>query len=158
LFMDAGPTWHPGRSAKLGLGPKVILAAFGELHPSIVRGLPVTVAAELYVDAIPEPRSGGHARPAFTPPALQSVTRDFAFLVPEDLVADALIRAIRGADKAAITGARVFDRYRPEGGELSLAIEVVLQPGEHSFTEAEIADISKRIIAAADKLGARLRG
>jgi phenylalanyl-tRNA synthetase beta chain len=33
----------------------------------------------------------------------------------------------------------------------------VLQPGEQSFTEAEIADISKRIVAAAEKLGASLR-
>ena len=157
LFMDAGPTWHPGRSARLGLGPKTILAAFGELHPAIARGLPPTVAAELYLDAIPEPRSSGHARPAFTPPALQSVTRDFAFLVPDDLAADALVRAIRGTDKAVITGARVFDRYQPKDGQLSLAVEVVLQPAEHSFTEAEIAEISKRIIAAAEKLGATLR-
>jgi phenylalanyl-tRNA synthetase beta chain len=40
---------------------------------------------------------------------------------------------------------------------LSLAIEVVLQPGEHSFTEAEIAEISKKIVGAAEKLGAKLR-
>ena len=69
-----------------------------------------TVAAEVYLDAIPVPRSIEHARPAYAPPALQSVTRDFAFLVPEDLPADALIRAIRGADKAIITDARLFDR------------------------------------------------
>jgi phenylalanyl-tRNA synthetase beta chain len=158
LFMNAGPTWHPGRSAKLGLGPKVVLAAFGELHPTIARDLPAgTVAAELYLDAIPEPRSAGRARAAFAPPALQSVTRDFAFLVPDELAADALVRAIGGADKAAIAGARIFDRYQPEGGQLSLAVEVALQPGEHSFTEAEIAEISKRIVAAAAKLGATLR-
>jgi phenylalanyl-tRNA synthetase beta chain len=157
LFMDAGTTWHPGRSARLGLGPKTVLAVFGELHPSIARGLPRTVAAELYLDAIPESRSSGHARAAYTPPALQSVTRDFAFVVPGKLAADSLVRAIRGADKQAITAARVFDRYRPGDGELSLAIEVVLQPDEHSFTEAEIAEIAKRVIAAAEKLGARLR-
>jgi phenylalanyl-tRNA synthetase beta chain len=155
--MDAGPTWHPGRSAKLALGPKNVLAVFGELHPSIARGLPTTVAAELYLDAIPEARSSGHARAAYTPPALQSVTRDFAFLVPDGLAADALVRAIRGADKTIITAVRVFDRYHPAGGQISLAIEVVLQPGEQSFTEAEIAEISKRIVAAAEKLGATLR-
>ena len=157
LFMDAGPNWHPGRSAKLGLGPKNILAAFGELHPKIARGLPATVAAELYLDAIPQARSTGHARAQYAPPALQSVTRDFAFIVPADLAAEALVRAIRGADKQAITAVRVFDRYQPEGGDLSLAIEVVLQPGEQSFTEAEIAEIGKKVIAAAAKLGAKLR-
>src|SRR5206468_5632098 len=33
VLPNAGPTWHPGRSARLGLGPKTIIACFGELHP-----------------------------------------------------------------------------------------------------------------------------
>ena len=39
VFPNAGPTWHPGRSAKLGLGAKAVLAAFGELHPALARSL-----------------------------------------------------------------------------------------------------------------------
>ncbi|MCA1653441.1 MAG: phenylalanine--tRNA ligase subunit beta, partial [Sphingomonadales bacterium] len=160
IFPDAGPTWHPGRSAALGLGPKAILARFGELHPRLIRALDAstgTVAAEIYLDAIPASRPSGRARPAFTPPALQPVTRDFSFVVPPALTADVLVRAIRGADKAAIAGARVFDRFEGEAG-LSLAVEVTIQPGQKSFTEAEIAAISASIVAAAEKLGARLRG
>ena len=115
---------------------------------SFIRGLPRalelpagTVAAEIYLDAIPAPRSSERARPAFTPPALQAVKRDFAFIVPGDLAADALVRAVRGADKALITDARLFDRYEGDQG-LSLAVEVTLQPGEKSFTDAEIGDVS----------------
>jgi phenylalanyl-tRNA synthetase beta chain len=159
LVMGAGDTWHPGRSATLGLG-KNILAAFGELHPRVAKALDApagTVAAEVYLDAIPVPRSIEHARAAYAPPALQSVTRDFAFLVPRDLPADTLIRAIRGADKAVITDARLFDRYEGDQG-LSLAVEVTLQPGDKSFTDAEIAEVSKKVVAAAEKLGATLRG
>ena len=77
------------------------------------------VAAEIYLDAIPAPRSSGRARPAFAPPALQAVTRDFAFIVPGDLPADDLVRAIRGADKAAITAVRLFDRFEPDGRRCS---------------------------------------
>ena len=160
VFENAGPTWHPGRSARLGLGPKTIVAAFGELHPALARKFDAPagmVAAEVYLDSIPEPRTSGRARPQYAPPALQSVNRDFAFLVPPDVAADTLGRAIRGADKAAISGVRLFDRFEsPEG--LSLAFEVTLQPAEKSFTEEELAAISKRIVAAAEKLGARLRG
>jgi phenylalanyl-tRNA synthetase beta chain len=159
LAMGAGETWHPGRSATLGLG-KNVLAAFGELHPSVAKALDAPagmVAAEIYLDAIPAPRAAERARPAFIPPALQAVTRDFAFLVPADLAADTLVRAVRGADKAVITDARLFDRYEGEQG-LSLAVEVTLQPGEKSFTEAEIAEVSKKVVAAAEKLGATLRG
>ena len=160
VFPDAGPTWHPGRSATLRLGPKTIVASFGELHPRLVAEHDApggTVAAEIYIDAIPAQRSAGRARQAYSPPALQSVVRDFAFVVPSDVSADALVRAVRGAGKASITSARVFDRYLPKDGDLSLAIEVTLQPGDKSFTEAEIADISRRIVAAAEKLGAQLR-
>ena len=157
LMPDAGPTWHPGRSAALGLGPKTILARFGELHPSLTRGLSAgTVAAELYLDSIPGSRSSGHARPVFAPNPLQPVKRDFAFLVPEELAAGALVRAIRGSDKSIITDTRVFDRFESSAG-LSLAIEVTLQPAEKSFTEEEIAAISKRVVDAAEGLGARLR-
>ncbi len=159
LSIGAGDTWHPGRSATLGLG-KNILAAFGELHPRVAKALDLpagSVAAEIYLDAIPAARSIERARSAFTPPALQAISRDFAFLVPAELQADALVRAIRGADKQLITSARIFDRYEGEQG-LSLAVEVTLQPGEKSFTDAEIGEVSKKIVAAAEKLGAQLRG
>jgi phenylalanyl-tRNA synthetase beta chain len=159
VIPNAGPTWHPGRSAKLGLGPKTIVAAFGELHPSLARALDApagTMAAEIFLDAIPAPRASGHARTAYSPPALQAVTRDFAFIVPADLPADNLLRAIRGADKAAISAARLFDRFETPDG-LSLAFEVTLQPVEKSFTDEQITEISQRIVAAAEKLGARLR-
>jgi len=159
VIPDAGPTWHPGRSAKLGLGPKTIVASFGELHPALQKSLDApagAVAAEIYLDAIPAPRSGGRARAAFTPPAQQAITRDFAFLIPAGLTAESLLRTIRGSDKAAITGVRLFDRFAtPEG--LSLAVEVTLQPADKSFTDEQIGEISGRIVAAVEKLGARLR-
>jgi phenylalanyl-tRNA synthetase beta chain len=159
IFPDAGPIWHPGRSATLRLGPKTIVAAFGELHPSLQKSLDApagAVAADIYLDAIPAPRSSGHARVVYSPPQLQAITRDFAFIVPAEIAAGDLVRAMRGADKAAITGARIFDRFE-KGGELSLAVEVTLQPSEKSFTDEEVGEISKRIVGAAEKLGARLR-
>ena len=158
LSMNAGKTWHPGRSATLGLG-KNVLAAFGELHPRIAKALDApagTVAAEIYLDAIPAPRTSERARVAFTPAALQPVKRDFAFVVPADLAAETLVRAIRGAEKALIADVRLFDRYEGDQG-LSLAVEVTLQPGEKSFTDAEIGEVSKKVVAAAEKLGATLR-
>jgi phenylalanyl-tRNA synthetase beta chain len=159
VFPDAGSTWHPGRSAKLGLGPKTIVAAFGELHPRLQRELDApagAVAAEVYLDAIPASRSVGRARSAYAPPPLQPVTRDFAFIVPADLPAENLLRALRSADRAAITKVRLFDRFETADG-LSLAFEVTLQPIEKSFTDEQIGELSKRMLTAAEKLGARLR-
>jgi phenylalanyl-tRNA synthetase beta chain len=159
VFPDAGPIWHPGRSARVGLGPKTVLAAFGELHPSLMKSLdapPAAVAAEIYLDAIPPSRSSGRARARYTPPALQAITRDFAFIVPSELFAENLRRAIAGADKSAIIDVRLFDRFESTDG-LSLAFEVTLQPVDKSFTDEQIGELSGRIVAAAEKLGARLR-
>lgn len=160
VFPDAGPAWHPGRSATLRLGPKIVVAGFGELHPRLQSALEMpegAVAGEIYLDAIPAPRSSELARVTYAPPALQAITRDFAFIIPGDLTAEKLVRAIAGADKQSIEAVRVFDRYQPMGGDVSLAIEVALQPTEKSFTDEQIGEISKKIIAAADKLGAKLR-
>jgi phenylalanyl-tRNA synthetase beta chain len=159
VLPDAGPNWHPGRSACLGLGPKTLLAAFGEIHPNLAKSLGApdgSIAAEIFLDAIPESRSAGRGRAKFAPPALQAVTRDFAFLVPAEVSAEALVRAIRGSNRQAIVSARIFDRFETPDG-LSLAVEVTLQPTDKSFTEEELAAIAGAIIAAAGKVGATLR-
>jgi phenylalanyl-tRNA synthetase beta chain len=159
----ASPVYHPGRSARLCLGPKNALAELGELHPATLKAFDLdgpVVAAEIFLDAIPQKRASGHMRDAYAPPALQAVKRDFAFLVPADMAADALLRAVRGADKAVIAAASLFDVFTGQGvpeGRKSLAVEVTLQPGEKSFTEEELKAISERIVAAAAKAGARLR-
>lgn len=161
---EAGEAWHPGQSATLRLGPKTVLAGFGMLHPALLRQFDLdgpVAAVEIFLDAIPAKRSTGFMRPAYTPPALQAVTRDFAFIVPAELAAGDLVRAVKGADKAAITDARLFDLFTGAGveeGSKSLAIEVTLQPGEKSFTDAEIKAVADKVVAAAGKLGAVLRG
>ena len=163
-FGEAGGAYHPGQSATLRLGPKTMLAAYGALHPLTAKAFDLdgpVMAGEIYLDAIPGKRASGHMRPAYTPPAQQAVTRDFAFLVPEATAADALLRAVRGADKAAITAVRLFDVFAGQGvedGHKSLAIEVVLQPADKSFTDEELGAISARIVKAAEKAGGRLRG
>ena len=158
---EAGETWHPGRSGTLRLGPKTVLAAFGVVHPATLKAFDLAsdtvVAGELHLDAVPPRRTTGFMRPAYTPPALQAVKRDFAFLVAADLAAGDLVRAVRGADKAVIADARLFDLFTRDD-ETSIAIEVTLQPGEKSFTDAEIKATADKVVAAAAKLGATLRG
>jgi phenylalanyl-tRNA synthetase beta chain len=160
----AADVYHPGRSARLSLGPKNVLAEYGELHPATLKVFGLdgpAVAAEIFLDAIPQKRgAGGRMREAYAPPALQAVKRDFAFLVPVGTPAEALLRAVRGADRQAIASASLFDVFTGPGvpeGQKSLAVELVLQPGEKSFTEEELKKLSGRIVAAAAKAGARLR-
>ncbi|MEL7730075.1 phenylalanine--tRNA ligase subunit beta [Citromicrobium bathyomarinum] len=160
---EAGSQFHPGQSATLRLGPKKVLARFGALHPNTLKAFDIdgpVVAAEIFLDAIPAKKNAGFARAVFSPPALQPVMRDFAFLVDSSLPAGDLVKAAKGADKQAITDARIFDRFDGQGvpqGKTSLALEVTLQPGEKSFTDEELKAISQAIVTAAEKLGAELR-
>ena len=88
------------------------------------------------------------------------MTRDFAFLVPAELPAGDLVRAVRGADKANIVAARLFDDFRGQGvpiGQKSLAIEITLQPADKSYAEADLKAIADKVTCAAAKLGAALR-
>jgi phenylalanyl-tRNA synthetase beta chain len=165
---EAGDHYHPGQSATLRMGPKTVLASFGALHPATAKAFDLdgaVVAAEIYLDAIPAkkaPKDGNaFMRPAYAPPALQAVTRDFAFLVPAELPAGDLVRAIKGCDKTNIVAVRLFDRFAGQGvpdGQVSLAVEVTLQPEEKSYTDDDLKMISERVVAAAAKLGAALRG
>lgn len=161
---EAGPQFHPGQSATLRLGPKTVLARFGMLHPALLKAFDIDVAVaavELFLDAIPARKAADFARPHYAPPALQAVTRDFAFLVDAALPAGDLVRAIKGCDKANVVAVRLFDDFRGQGvpeGQKSLAVEVTLQPGEKSYDEAELKAISERVTGAAAKLGAVLRG
>jgi phenylalanyl-tRNA synthetase beta chain len=162
-----GDHYHPGQAATLRLGPKNVLASYGTLHPSTARAFgfkpvhgPVMVA-ELFLDGIPLKPRGSAMREAYAPPALQAVTRDFAFLVDAKLPAGDLVRAVRQADKKHITDVRVFDSFAGQGvpeGKLSLAIEVTLQPVDKSFGDDELKAIADAVVKAAAKLGAELRG
>jgi phenylalanyl-tRNA synthetase beta chain len=161
---EAGDHFHPGQSGTLRLGPRTILASFGALHPATAKAFDLdgpVMAAEIFLDAIPAKRGSGFMRSAYSPPVLQAITRDYAFLVPVELPAADLVRAVKGADKDMIVAARLFDQFAGQGvpdGQKSLAIEVILQPAQRSFTDEDITNISAKIVAAADKLGAKLRG
>ena len=158
--------WHPGRSARLQLGPKTVVAEFGAVHPRVLKTLDADgpiLAFEIVLDAVPEPRSKAGATKArgnADLPNLMPLTRDFAFVVEDDKPAGDLVRAVQGADKALIAEVRVFDVYRGAGvpeGSKSVALEVVVQPREATLTEVEIEALSARVVAAAGKLGAVLR-
>ena len=157
--------WHPGRSARLQLGPKNVVVEFGELHPRVLKSLDADgpmLAFEIVLDNVPEPRGkGGKARGSADLSAFMPLTRDFAFVVEDLKPVGDLVRAATGADKALIAEVQVFDVYRGKGvdeGFKSVALEVVLQPRDATLTEAEIEAVTAKVVAAVEKQGGKLRG
>ncbi|MEP4050950.1 MAG: phenylalanine--tRNA ligase subunit beta [Litorimonas sp.] len=161
-----GSYWHPGRSASLRLGPKNVLASFGEIHPRALKALGIegrVVAFEIAPDNLPAPRkkSASKAKAALTLSDLMPVHRDFAFIVDESVKAGDILKAAKGADKQLITDVSLFDIYRGKGvddGQKSLAIDVTLTPKDATLTDADIEAVSGKIVEKVMKAGGRLRG
>jgi phenylalanyl-tRNA synthetase beta chain len=161
---DAPAWYHPRRSGRLGLGP-LRLASFGELHPEVLKALDIEVPVagfELDLDDLPTPRGrAGRTRPPLEAWPYPPVDRDLAFVVDEAVEAEALLKALRQAEKRLIRELRLFDVYRGPGipeGRKSLAVAVRFQSRERTLTEAEIEPVARRLVETAAKaVGAVLR-
>ena len=160
---QGAPGWyHPGRSGTIAMGPKVI-AQFGELHPKVLTAFDLKGPAagfEIFLDAIPDAKSKGKAKPLFAPSPFQATLRDFAFVVDAKLAAGEIVKAVKLADRALIDTVTVFDVYEGKGvqeGKKSVAVAVRIQPKDATLTEAEIEALAQKIVAGAVKLGASLR-
>jgi phenylalanyl-tRNA synthetase beta chain len=159
------PAWlHPGRSGVVRLG-KAEMGVFGEVHPAICRAfdLPEGIAAfEFWLDNIAMPRRKGPAKTPIDLSALQPVSRDFAFIVAEEVDAQKLIDAVRRAARDVVEAVSVFDVYQGKGieeGHKSVALNVRLQPRDATFSEADLAKIADQIVATVAKnCGGVLRG
>ncbi len=158
ITVDAPRWYHPGRSGVMRLGPKTVLANFGEIHPGVLgkMGVKGPVAGfEVFIDNLPEPKTkSGGAKPHLDLPQFHTVERDFAFVVDADVDASAVVSAARGAEKKLIVGIKVFDVFA--GGNLgdgkkSLAINVTLQPLEKTLTDEEIDAVAERIVDSVTK-------
>lgn len=162
ITSDAPGYYHPGRSGVVRQGPKTVLGCFGELHPRVTRAMGIDstlVVFEIWLDAVPLPKVKRRQAPVLS--AFQPIGRDFAFIVAPGVEAQAVLKAVRGAERTLITDVSLFDVYEGtplEAGHRSLGIEVTLQPIKASLTDEEIEAVSEKIIAAVAKAtGAVLR-
>lgn len=165
ILRGAADWWHPGRHGMICLGPKKVLAVFGELHPKVLREMDIkgpAVGFTIWPDEVPVPKSKTNTRPALVATDLQAVERDFAFVVGADVEALTLVNAALGADKALITDVRVFDQFIGGNlgeGQKSLAVTVRLQPTTATLKDAEIEAVSAKIVDKVTKAtGGILRG
>lgn len=165
ITRDAPAWFHPGRSGTLRLGPKVVLAHFGELHPETLKLMDVAAPAaafEVFLGALPPERRKTRAKPSLDALDLLPVTRDFAFVLGADVAAADVVKAAQGAEKTLISGVKVFDLF--EGGNLgagkkSLAIEVTLSPKTKTLTDEEIEAVAQKVIAEVRRAtGGEIRG
>ncbi len=156
------PSWyHPAAVGQVALGAKNILGYFGELHPAILRvfGIEAKVFAfECWLDNVPTQKNKRKAN--YIASEFQASRRDFAFVADVALPAGELHAAIKKAGGALVKSVALFDIYQGanmEQGKKSLAYGVTLQANDRTMQEADISSAYNAIIAAAEKMGAKLR-
>ena len=139
---------HPGRSAKIILDGK-ILAVLGELHPSIknefsMKNTTATVL-EMNLSVLFASRSANNRFTQIS--RFPTVTRDYAFIVKEDIKFLDIKRELKKAS-SLIKDIVLFDIYKGEHvkeGYISLAVTVYFTSMDHTLKDEEIQAVDKKI-------------
>lgn len=157
------PALHPGRSARVELDGHAI-GWVGELHPRWRQAYELPQAPVLFeldlasLLARPVPLAAPVARQ-------QSVTRDLALMVPDQVSHDALIAVALADASGLVRSAQLFDLYKPKttvagisADERSLAVRIELRDDDETLTDERIEMAMNATVARLQsQLGARLR-
>ncbi len=161
LVAGAPPGFHPARVADVVVDGEVV-GALGEVAAEVVDALALAapvVACELDLDHLAASRrSPRAARPVSRYPA--SVI-DLAFVVGEDVPAEAIRRTLAEAGGELLEAVRVFDVFRSEGlGErrVSLAFTLRFRASDRTLTDEDVGALRQAAIdAVVSQHGAELR-
>jgi len=151
---------HATRSASLTRGKKII-GVVGEVDPAITvdwgfaeRVSCLELDLSILLNESPKPLQ---AREVNRNP---SSDLDLAFVLSNTVPAQDLYRALRQAAGGVLVFCELFDVYRGVGvpeDSRSLAFHLRLQDKNATMTDAGIAEVRDKCIAAAQKIGAALR-
>ena len=101
IFQEAPGYFHPGRSAVFKIGQNII-ANFGEIHPEIGDAFGLNKSAigfEIFYENIPLPKRNKISRPMLKISNLQPVTREFAFLINEEIESEKFVKLLNPLTK-----------------------------------------------------------
>ncbi len=164
-WQPGGADWlHPARCGRLFLHAEELGVA-GSLARRVAERLKLrqeVFLAEIRLDPVYAAMQQRPASLRFDPlPRFPAVERDFSLLLADGTNFSDVAAAIRSLGIAEIASIEAVDLYRGKNvpaGKYSLLVRVVFQSAAGTFTDAQIADFSARIVAALEsQLGAHLR-
>ena len=92
---------------------------------------------------------------------LQSLSRDFSFLIDNELNVEDLVNEIKSVDKILIQKISVFDVYQGNNipkDKKSVSLSILIQPADKSLTDDDLEKLSSQIIDSVfKKFGAEIR-
>ena len=153
------PALHPGRSASISIAG-IRAGKLGELHPKWQQkyGLPLApIIFEMDLNtlaAVKLPAYRSHSR-------MQTLRRDIAILVGDEVPMQALIDAVIHAKIASVIDFSPFDIYRGENvgiGKKSVAFRILMQDTARTLVDSEAdSKVSEILEVLSKEFGATLR-
>ncbi len=152
--------WHSERTGGIFLRPGKPLGWFGQIHPKVSRTCKVNgpmVGFALLLDEIPFARNTQISREPMQASDLQSIERDFSFIVDTKVEAQAILQAVGGSKfRDRIASVDLFDEFTGEQaetqfaeGKKSLTFRIKFYPDSVQDNESLIsglsADIEQRV-------------
>jgi phenylalanyl-tRNA synthetase beta chain len=157
----AHPALHPGRTAEVRVGDRVVGFA-GELLPSIAADLDlprVVALAEVDLDALIE--LGATEIAALPIGTLPAATQDLSLVVPVGIPAGAVLDAVVEGAGELLEHARLVDDYRGTGvpeGSKSITLALRFRAADRTLTAAEASEAKLAGAAlAGTRFGATIR-
>lgn len=154
LRRSVNSSYHPGRSVDLFVG-KELIGTFGEIHPDVLENMEIdrnrVIYAEIYLDLLLKYINKGVKYKGLS--KYQSVPRDIAVVVKEEVLVGDMIKSIQKVDKL-IEKVELFDIYRGIGvksGFKSVAISIVMRDDNKTLEEKDINSVMDKIVGKLKK-------
>lgn len=154
LRRSVNSSYHPGRSVDLFVG-KELIGTFGEIHPDVLENMEIdrnrVIYAEIYLDLLLKYINKGVKYKGLS--KYQSVPRDIAVVVKEEVLVGDMIKSIQKVDKL-IEKVELFDIYRGIGvksGFKSVAISIVMRDDNKTLEEKDINSVLDKIVGKLKK-------
>lgn len=153
------PALHPGQSAEIQLAGHSV-GWIGAIHPAVAKTLDLPASIYLFELDLNTITTG--VLPRFAEVSKYPVIcRDIAFVMDENIAAQAVIDCVKENGSALLRSLQLFDMYQGKGidsGEKSLAIGLVLQDDARTLTDEDVEAAIDNIVSAVEtKFNARLR-
>lgn len=146
--------YHPGRSADIFVG-KNYIGTLGELHPDVQENMDITkikiIYSELNLDEIKKYVNNNIRYTSIS--KYQSVSRDIAVLVDENVLVGDMLSSISNIDKL-VEKIELFDIYKGKNiddNKKSVAINILLRDNNKTLVENDINNVVNKIINKLEK-------
>ncbi|MFZ0637934.1 MAG: phenylalanine--tRNA ligase subunit beta [Candidatus Acidiferrales bacterium] len=168
VWNPGGPSWFSSVAvAQIGCAHKSgaalgVAGKIGRKAAELFKLRQEIFIAELQLEPLLEAIDAARASRRYEPlPRFPAVERDFSLLLPDGTKfaqVEAAIRVLKISELTQIQAVDLFRGKNVPAGKFSLLVRVTFQSAQATFTDAQLADFSARIVATLEKsVGASLR-